>query len=31
MQLRQNKMMFHRIMYQAAAIAVVAVILAVNS
>jgi heme A synthase len=28
MQLRQNKMMFHRIMYQAAAIAVVAVILA---
>ena len=31
MQLRQNKMMFHRIMYQAAAIAVVAVILAANS
>lgn len=31
MQLRQNKMMFHRIMYQAAAIAVVAIILAANS
>ena len=31
MQLRQNKMMFHRIMYQAAAIVVVAIILAVNS
>lgn len=30
MQLRQNKMMFNRIMFQAAAIVVVAIILAAN-